>query len=78
MINKLVFSLCQNQIEDRCCLQCILWLGLTKLNGINNFVFLQLKKREAQLKQKEELADGLHLIDFEQVKENTSDVNKSS
>eukprot|EP00116_Pleurobrachia_bachei_P009677 sb/3469939/ len=27
-----------------------------------------LKKREAQLKQKEELADGLHLIDFEQLK----------
>ena len=27
-----------------------------------------MKKREAQLKQKEELADGLHLIDFEQLK----------
>ena len=29
---------------------------------------IQLKKRETQLKQKEELADGLHLIDFEQLK----------
>ncbi|KAL5251351.1 hypothetical protein ACHWQZ_G016896 [Mnemiopsis leidyi] len=28
----------------------------------------KLKKRETQLKQKEELADGLHLIDFEQLK----------
>eukprot|EP01135_Chromosphaera_perkinsii_P005189 Nk52_evm7s322 gene=Nk52_evmTU7s322 len=28
----------------------------------------KLRKREAQLKQKEELADGLHLIDFEQLK----------
>ncbi|XP_035694850.1 coiled-coil domain-containing protein 96-like isoform X1 [Branchiostoma floridae] len=28
----------------------------------------QLKKRELQLKQKEELAEGLHLIDFEQLK----------
>ncbi|XP_066292711.1 cilia- and flagella-associated protein 184-like isoform X2 [Branchiostoma lanceolatum] len=28
----------------------------------------QLKKREMQLKQKEELAEGLHLIDFEQLK----------
>lgn len=28
----------------------------------------KLKKREMQLKQKEELADGLHLIDFEQLK----------
>ena len=27
-----------------------------------------MKKRETQLKQKEELADGLHLIDFEQLK----------
>lgn len=28
----------------------------------------KLKKREMQLKQKEELAEGLHLIDFEQLK----------
>ena len=28
----------------------------------------KLKKKEQQLKQKEELADGLHLIDFEQLK----------
>lgn len=39
---------------------------------LDNYVLLlqspQLKKRETQLKQKEELADGLHLIDFEQLK----------
>ncbi len=28
----------------------------------------QLKKRESQLKSKEELAEGLHMIDFEQLK----------
>ena len=28
----------------------------------------RLRKREAQLKAKEELAEGLHLIDFEQLK----------
>ena len=28
----------------------------------------QLKKRENQLKSKEELAEGLHMIDFEQLK----------
>ena len=28
----------------------------------------RLKKREQQLKEKEELAEGLHLIDFEQLK----------
>jgi hypothetical protein len=28
----------------------------------------QLKKRDLQLKSKEELAEGLHMIDFEQLK----------
>ena len=28
----------------------------------------KLKKKEAQLKSKEELAEGLHMIDFEQLK----------
>ena len=34
---------------------------------MKNIAF-RLKKREAQLKAKEELAEGLHLIDFEQLK----------
>ena len=35
---------------------------------MNFFVMTRLKKREQQLKAKEELAEGLHLIDFEQLK----------
>ena len=31
-------------------------------------IITRLRKREAQLKAKEELAEGLHLIDFEQLK----------
>ena len=44
-----------------------LWLQIMQIKDTNIYIF-RLKKREQQLKAKEELAEGLHLIDFEQLK----------